>query len=166
MHFQEFFWLEQPKADIFGTGMHAFSSHGMRIVRHGVASLFAGNANVVNQCCREMCSYFSVQCFSHGFCAFIIQTSKRNARAHKHTHIYTLSLFVLFATRVQSLRRPKKRLQNMFFRSLHSCVHITLRTRVRIANIPVPVPVPYAHSENGVFCFSHYCFDIHIYETL
>lgn len=51
--------------------------------------------------------------FSHGFRAFIIQTSKRNALE------CCLLLFGLSSTISPNLSTPE-----MFFRSLHSCVHL------------------------------------------
>lgn len=73
--------------------------------------------------------------FSHGFHAFIIQTSKRNARsrspARSIAHLFILflslarfSFFFIFVF-VFSIILPRDS-RIMFFRSLHSCVHTEL----------------------------------------
>lgn len=108
-----------------------------------------------------MCSYFSVQCFAH-----LLSKHQSVTRAHS----FTLRLNV--EIRVQSFdrrchrrrrcrrrRRPRKRKDSRMC-SFDLCTHASARSNLQI------IPVPYAYSENGVFCFTHYCFNIRDVITL
>lgn len=106
-----------------------------------------------------MCSYFSVQCFAH-----LLSKHQSVTRAHS----FTLRLNV--GIRVQSFdhrcrcccrcrRRPRKRKDSRMC-SFDLCTHASARSHLQI------IPVPYAYSEYGVFCFTHYCFNIRDVITL